>query len=104
LCLTRSGLVRRRSGVSGLAGRAVARAVHLLVLGIRLVLAVPRTRTVAAVGPVEAGPLEHNADRGVHLAERAAACLAGGQRGVGELLDDLQPLITRGARVLVRRH
>src|SRR6266496_2762198 len=100
--LVRHGLVRRRSRSGGrrlaLAGRPVTGAAHLLVLRSR------RARAVAAVGPVEAGPLEHNADGRVHLAQRPTAFLARGQRVVGELLDGLQPLVTDGARVLVRRH
>ena len=57
-----------------------------------------------AVRPVEARPLEHDADRREHLAEPAAAGRALGQRVVAELLDSLQPLPAFGARILVRRH
>src|SRR3954464_935735 len=57
-----------------------------------------------AVSLVEAGALEDNADRREHLAQRAAADGALGQRVVGELLHSLQSLAAARAGVLVGGH
>src|SRR5215471_2255997 len=96
----RIGTRRLRIGPGGLlaCGRRVGgRSVQLLVLS-----AIGRGDT--AIRPVEARPLEHNADRREQLAEPAPARRAHGQRVIAELLDSLQALPAFGARVLVRRH
>ena len=67
-------------------------------------LAAPVGRARAAVGAVEAAALEHDPDRGEHLAEPAGALGAVGQRRVGEGLHGLEPVSAGGAGVLVGRH
>jgi cellulose synthase/poly-beta-1,6-N-acetylglucosamine synthase-like glycosyltransferase len=59
---------------------------------------------LTAVGPVEAGALEDDADGREDLAKLATARRADGQGVIGELLHDLEPLCAIGAGVLVRRH
>src|SRR6185437_11885446 len=58
----------------------------------------------AAVGPVEAGPLEHDAHGRKDLAQPAAAVLMHGKRLVGELLHRLELTAAFGANVLVSGH
>src|ERR1700722_2780196 len=61
-------------------------------------------RALTAVGPVEAGALVDDADRGEDLTEVAAAGAADCQRIIGEPLHDLGLVSAIGAGVLVRRH
>jgi hypothetical protein len=61
-------------------------------------------RAVPAVGPVEPGALEDDADRREDLAELATTGTANSQRVVGKPLHDLGPVSALGAGVLVRRH
>src|SRR6516164_5038421 len=113
--LARSALVRLLLGLGRRAGRAGVRTRRLrtspgrLLAGCRgvggravklLVLGAVRG-SGAAIGPVEARALEHDADRGEQLAEPAPAGRAHGQRVIAELLDSLQALPAFGARVLV---
>src|SRR5262249_43764054 len=61
-------------------------------------------RAVPAVGAVEPGALEDDADRREDLAELATTGTAYSQRVVGKPLHDLGPVSALGAGVLVRRH
>src|SRR3984957_15032655 len=63
-----------------------------------------RRGPLPAVGPVEAGSLEHDPDRREDLAQPAAAILVDGQRIVGELLHRLELATALGAKVLVSGH
>src|SRR6266540_1218077 len=60
--------------------------------------------TGAAVGAVEARPLERDADRAEHLAQRAPALLTRGEGIVGERLHDLGLVAAFLAPVLVGGH
>src|SRR6266704_146277 len=94
----RIGARRLRVGPGGLLtrGRRVGgRAVHL---------GRPVDGGTAAVRPVEAGTLEHDANRREQLAKPAPAGGAHGERVIAELLDSLEALPAFGARILVRRH
>ena len=78
---------------------------------LRAVGALGRARPVARavargarVVPVEAGALEGHADRRVDLAQPPAAVGALGQRGVTELLNRVEGVAARGARIRIRRH
>src|SRR5436853_3965660 len=95
----RVALRRRRLGRAGrargaLTGRRTARR------GARGARGPRRT----AVGLVEAGALEDDADRREDLAQRAAADGALGQRVIGELLHSLKSLAAACAGVLVGGH
>src|SRR4029077_8306358 len=91
-------LIRR--AVAGLAG--LGRLGRLLVL--LVLLGVRGDRAVAAVRAIKARALEHDPDRGEHLAEPAAARGAYAQRIVGELLHSLDRLTAIGAGVLICGH
>src|SRR3954451_2431810 len=88
----RLGRARRARGA--LTGRRTARR------GVRAGRGARRT----AVGLVETGALKQNSDGREHLAQRAAADGALGQRVVGELLHSLQSLAAARAGVLVGGH
>src|SRR5579875_1134021 len=99
LALAAAALLAVRAGAGRallVRGRAVARAVGLgralVVFVLVRGLVAAGDRTVAAVGAVEAGALEHDADRREDLAQRAAASRADGQWVVTEPLHHLELL------------
>src|SRR6478609_266924 len=100
----RRGLLRGRRRRRGrVRGRLLGR--------LRAVGALGRARPVARAGargarvvPVETGALEGHADRRVDLAQPPAAVGALGPRGVTELLDRVEGVAARGARIRIRRH